>query len=141
MARKLSGEYIRNIGSSSITGYHVALAYTGPALFFLVALDFSCPVATVSDYRSKPLLPRVVASLFCLLLFARTREVVPIPRQRLLTVRENMVTMISDTYGYVPFLLLLLLVPYIESGKSARILLFLGYTRFFGPDVPLESIY
>ena len=44
----------------------------------------------------------------------------------LLTVAENMVTMISDTCGYVPFLLLLLLVPYIESGKSPRIMLFVS---------------
>lgn len=32
-----------------------------------------------------------------------------------------MVTMISDTCGYVLFLLLLLLVPYIESGKFVPI--------------------
>lgn len=49
------------------------------------------------------------------------------PEQWLLTVRENMVKMISDTCGYVPFLLLLLLVPYIESGKCANCLI----TSFF----------
>lgn len=46
---------------------------------------------------------------------------VPISSQRLLTVAENMVTMISDTCGYVLFLLLLLLVPYIESGECKYI--------------------
>lgn len=86
-------------------------------------------------YHSKSLLPRVVALLFCLLLFTRIREVVPNQSsQRLLTVAENMVTMISDTCGYVLFLLLLLLVPYIESGECKYI-----YFRIVQLSLPVND--
>lgn len=94
-------------GASSVRGNVSSVVFTSRSPYRLVG--------TVADYHS--LFPRVVALLFCLLLFARIREVVPISSQRRLIVGENMVTMISDTCGYVLFLLLLLLVPYIESGK------------------------
>lgn len=62
---------------------------------------------------------------------------VPISSQRLLTVAENMVTMISDTCGYVLFLLLLLLVPYIESARRLN-----EYIRHYEPlSYPTEEVH
>ena len=95
-----------------------------------VYIAFSCAVSSrfLPTVRDRFSLPRVVALLFCLLLHACIREVVPIFSQGLLTVEENMVTMISDTCGYVLFLLLLLLVPYIESGKRNEIYILFART-------------
>lgn len=116
ITRNIIGSYLIIRGSPSFPSVRANIL----SVIGRVAFPVSC--STVSDFNlSKSLLPRVVALLFCLLLFTRIREVVPISSQRLLTVAENMVTMISDTCGYVLFLLLLLLVPYIESGECKYI--------------------
>lgn len=76
---------------------------------------------------------RVVVLFIVVRAYPRSGAINLTPEQWLLTVRENMVTMISDTCGYVPFLLLLLLVPYIESGKCEFLVISLLYLLFLFP--------
>lgn len=106
-----------HLWSPSITAYPVTRIYV-PTLFSPTVrsrFPLSSPVTTV---RNRYFL---ASSRCCFVLFIVVRAYSRGGANTWTTAshgeRENMVTMISDTCGYVLFLLLLLLVPYIESGE------------------------
>lgn len=117
VTRNIIGSYLIIRGSPSFPSVRANIL-----LSVIVASRFPVSCSTVGDFitRNRYFLAssRCCFVYCCLRVFARWCQT---NLANGFLPWQNMVTMISDTCGYVLFLLLLLLVPYIESGECKYI--------------------
>lgn len=130
VTRNIIGSYLIIRGSPSFPSVRANIL-----LSVIVASRFPVSCSTVGDFitRNRYFLAssRCCFVYCCLRVFARWCQT---NLANGFLPWQNMVTMISDTCGYVLFLLLLLLVPYIESGECKYI-----YFRIVQLSLPVND--